>query len=119
MSFESLGLRPEIQRAVAEQGYTEPTPIQAQAIPVVLQGRDIMPGYGLEAQVVITVNVDMGQVQTPSMSVRGAALLSGGPPVAGLHHKTGASQRVYLRSNGRTKPQSLARVPRRPPARQS
>ncbi|MFA7316335.1 MAG: DEAD/DEAH box helicase [Sulfuricella sp.] len=44
MSFESLGLRPEIQRAVAEQGYTEPTPIQAQAIPVVLQGRDIMAG---------------------------------------------------------------------------
>jgi ATP-dependent RNA helicase RhlE len=44
MSFEDLGLRPEIQRAVADQGYTEPTPIQAQAIPVVLQGRDIMAG---------------------------------------------------------------------------
>ncbi|PWB54881.1 MAG: RNA helicase [Nitrosomonadales bacterium] len=44
MSFESLGLRPEILRAVAEQGYTEPTPIQEQAIPVVLQGRDIMAG---------------------------------------------------------------------------
>ncbi len=44
MSFESLGLAPEILRAVAEQGYTEPTPIQAQAIPVVLQGRDIMAG---------------------------------------------------------------------------
>ncbi len=44
MSFESLGLRPEILRAVAEQGYTDPTPIQAQAIPVVLQGRDIMAG---------------------------------------------------------------------------
>ena len=44
MTFEDLGLRPEILRAVAEQGYTEPTPIQAQAIPVVLQGRDIMAG---------------------------------------------------------------------------
>lgn len=44
MSFEDLGLRPEILRAVSEQGYTEPTPIQAQAIPVVLQGRDIMAG---------------------------------------------------------------------------
>ena len=44
MSFESLGLAPEILRAVADQGYTEPTPIQAQAIPVVLQGRDIMAG---------------------------------------------------------------------------
>ncbi|MDD5404453.1 MAG: DEAD/DEAH box helicase [Sulfuricella sp.] len=44
MSFEDLGLCPEILRAVIEQGYTEPTPIQAQAIPVVLQGRDIMAG---------------------------------------------------------------------------
>src|SRR5690242_9445734 len=43
-SFAALGLRPEILRAVAETGYTTPTPIQAQAIPVVLQGRDIMGG---------------------------------------------------------------------------
>jgi ATP-dependent RNA helicase RhlE len=41
-SFESLGLLPELLRAVAEQGYTEPTPIQAQAIPVVLSGRDLL-----------------------------------------------------------------------------
>jgi ATP-dependent RNA helicase RhlE len=42
--FDELGLRPEIQRAVADQGYTTPTPIQAQAIPVVLAGRDLMAG---------------------------------------------------------------------------
>src|SRR5690349_24456338 len=41
-SFESLGLMPELLRAVTEQGYTEPTPIQAQAIPVVLAGRDLL-----------------------------------------------------------------------------
>ena len=41
-SFESLGLLPELLRAVAEQGYTEPTPIQSQAIPVVLSGRDLL-----------------------------------------------------------------------------
>jgi ATP-dependent RNA helicase RhlE len=41
-SFESLGLLPELLRAVAEQGYTETTPIQAQAIPVVLAGRDLL-----------------------------------------------------------------------------
>ncbi|HEX5129268.1 MAG TPA: DEAD/DEAH box helicase [Usitatibacter sp.] len=41
-SFESLGLIPELLRAVAEQGYTTPTPIQAQAIPVVLSGRDLL-----------------------------------------------------------------------------
>ena len=42
MSFTELGLRAEILRAIAEEGYTEPTPIQAKAIPVVLAGRDLM-----------------------------------------------------------------------------
>ena len=40
--FDSLGLGPEILRAIAESGYTTPTPIQAAAIPVVLQGRDVL-----------------------------------------------------------------------------
>jgi ATP-dependent RNA helicase RhlE len=44
MSFDSLGLLAELRRAVAEQGYTEPTPVQAQAIPAILAGRDIMAG---------------------------------------------------------------------------
>jgi ATP-dependent RNA helicase RhlE len=44
MSFDSLGLCPAILKAIADQGYTEATPIQAQAIPVVLEGRDIMAG---------------------------------------------------------------------------
>ncbi len=44
MSFASLGLSEEIVRAVSERGYTEPTPIQAQAIPVVLKGGDLMGG---------------------------------------------------------------------------
>jgi ATP-dependent RNA helicase RhlE len=42
MSFESLGLTAELSRAVADEGYTVPTPIQAQAIPVVLAGRDLL-----------------------------------------------------------------------------
>jgi len=44
MSFESLGLRPELLEAVADQGYTEPTPIQHQVIPEVLNGHDVMGG---------------------------------------------------------------------------
>ena len=44
MSFESLGLRAELLRAVSEKGYTSPTPIQLQAIPLILAGRDIMGG---------------------------------------------------------------------------
>ncbi|WP_413734614.1 ATP-dependent RNA helicase RhlE [Sodalis sp. RH21] len=42
MSFDSLGLSAEILRALSEKGYDEPTPVQSQAIPFVLQGRDIM-----------------------------------------------------------------------------
>ncbi|MGH8740869.1 MAG: DEAD/DEAH box helicase, partial [Burkholderiales bacterium] len=41
-TFATLGLSAELQRAVREQGYTDPTPIQAQAIPVVLAGRDLL-----------------------------------------------------------------------------
>ncbi len=43
-SFAELGLRPELLRAVADAGYTMPTPIQAQAIPVILAGKDVMGG---------------------------------------------------------------------------
>ncbi|MCW0182577.1 MAG: DEAD/DEAH box helicase [Zavarzinia sp.] len=42
MSFEQLGLSAEVLKAVSEAGYSEPTPIQAQAIPQVLQGRDVL-----------------------------------------------------------------------------
>jgi ATP-dependent RNA helicase RhlE len=44
MSFESLGLMAELLRAVSDKGYSEPTPIQKQAIPVILEGRDLMGG---------------------------------------------------------------------------
>ncbi len=42
MSFEDLGLSPDTLKAVTESGYTTPTPIQTQAIPVVLMGRDVL-----------------------------------------------------------------------------
>ena len=42
MSFNDLGLRAELVRAVSEKGYDTPTPIQQQAIPLVLEGRDLM-----------------------------------------------------------------------------
>lgn len=44
MSFDHLGLRAEILRAVTEKGYTEPTEIQRQAIPEILKGRDVLGG---------------------------------------------------------------------------
>ncbi len=42
MKFDSLGLKAELLRAVSEQGYTTPTPIQERAIPFVMEGRDVM-----------------------------------------------------------------------------
>lgn len=44
MSFENLGLCPEILTTIKFKGYVEPTPIQAQAIPVVLEGKDVLAG---------------------------------------------------------------------------
>ena len=42
MNFSSLGLSAPILDAVVEQGYETPSPIQAQAIPAVLEGKDVM-----------------------------------------------------------------------------
>ncbi len=42
MQFAELALSPDVLRAVEDRGYKEPTPIQAQAIPVALEGRDII-----------------------------------------------------------------------------
>jgi ATP-dependent RNA helicase RhlE len=42
MTFSSLGLSAELARAVSDQGYATPTPVQSRAIPAVLEGRDLM-----------------------------------------------------------------------------
>ncbi len=44
ISFADLNLAPEILKALTESGYITPTPVQAQAIPIVLEGRDLMAG---------------------------------------------------------------------------
>ena len=44
MPFSKLGLSAEILRAISDQGYHEPTPVQAQAIPPILSGLDVMAG---------------------------------------------------------------------------
>ncbi len=75
MTFRNLGLSTDLLRAVADQGYTEPTPIQQQAIPAILQGQDIFAsaqtGTGKTAgftlpllQLLGTTNPNQGQ-RTP------------------------------------------------------
>jgi ATP-dependent RNA helicase RhlE len=44
MTFESLGLAPALLRALSENSYTTPTPIQAEAIPMILAGHDVLGG---------------------------------------------------------------------------
>lgn len=65
MSFESFCLNPRIAAAVQAAGYTTPTPIQQQAIPVVLQGRDVLglaqTGTGKTAAFVLPILQRLGR----------------------------------------------------------
>ncbi len=67
MSFASLNLNANILKAIADTGYTEPTPIQAQAIPEILAGRDLMAssqtGSGKTAAFTLPV---LNRLATPS-----------------------------------------------------
>ncbi len=71
-TFADLNLAPELLRAVAAEGYTEPTPIQEQAIPHVLQGRDLLgaaqTGTGKTAAFVLPIMQLLKPFATPSPS---------------------------------------------------
>jgi ATP-dependent RNA helicase RhlE len=78
-SFENLGLSAELLRAVAEQGYTQPTPIQAQAIPVVLAGRDLLgaaqTGTGKTAGFTLPMLQRLAQASPDSRAPRALVLV--------------------------------------------
>ena len=65
MSFDDLGLVPELLRAVTDKGYATPTPIQARAIPAVLEGRDVLAqaqtGTGKTAAFVLPILQKLGR----------------------------------------------------------
>lgn len=76
MSFDLLGLNAEILKAVQEQNFTEPTPIQQQAIPVVLSGKDLMAsaqtGTGKTAGFVLPILQQLTELQTKTASYSSA-----------------------------------------------
>ena len=95
MSFNDLGLTPELLRAVAEKGYTTPTPIQRAAIPGVLAGRDVLAGAqtgtGKTAAFVLPI---LQQLATQSGRLPRALVLT---PTRELAAQVAESARAYGR----------------------
>jgi ATP-dependent RNA helicase RhlE len=67
MTFQSLGLSAELLRAIADEGYDQPTPVQQQAIPAILEGRDVLAaaqtGTGKTAAFVLPILQRLGGAQ--------------------------------------------------------
>lgn len=82
MSFEDLGLSSEVLRAVTEEGYDTPTPIQRAAIPLVLSGSDVMAsaqtGTGKTAGFTLPMLQRLSQSKGPARGKKGP------PPVRAL-----------------------------------
>jgi len=79
MSFASLGLRPELLRAVVEEGYDVPTPIQRETIPLALVGRDVVgsaqTGTGKTAAFLLPILHRLAQEHEPSHRLRALILV--------------------------------------------
>ena len=71
MSFEKMGLSPEILRALQTKKYVDPTPIQAKAIPVIMQGKDLIgcaqTGTGKTAGFTLPILNRLQQGKSPSL----------------------------------------------------
>ena len=97
MSFEPLGLRVELLQAVQSLGYSEPTPIQAQAIPVILEGRDILAraqtGTGKTDAFSLPLVEILGRTRTNGKHPRALVLA----PTRELAHQVGERIKGYAR----------------------
>ncbi|MFZ9936731.1 MAG: DEAD/DEAH box helicase [Luteolibacter sp.] len=73
MGFDTLGLSPAVLEAVEQSGYTTPTPIQAQAIPLILEGRDVIgasqTGTGKTAAFALPTLSKIGKMGKPQILV--------------------------------------------------
>ena len=107
MSFSTLGLAPALLRAVSAQGYTEPTPVQREAIPFVLAGRDLLAGAqtgtGKTAAFVLPMLQRLSASQPPQARGRASAPSSSFP--------RGSWRCRSRRASGSTAPTAAARPP--------
>jgi ATP-dependent RNA helicase RhlE len=99
MSFSDLGLSPELLRAVSEKGYASSTPIQSQAIPAILAGRDVMAaaqtGTGKTAAFVLPILQRLAETETgAARKVPRALVLT---PTRELAAQVADNARVYGR----------------------
>lgn len=95
MPFEQLGLRAELLRAIAAQGYAQPTPIQSKAIPAVLAGKDILAGAqtgtGKTAAFTLPILQHLHEVEQKGTAPRALIVT----PTRELAAQVGESVRVY------------------------
>jgi ATP-dependent RNA helicase RhlE len=102
MSFANLGLSDALVRAVGDAGYTQPTPIQAQAIPLVLDGGDLLAGAqtgtGKTAAFVLPILQRLGAAPARTGARRIRALIL--TPTRELAAQVEESVRTYGRHSG-------------------
>ncbi|MBI9107886.1 MAG: DEAD/DEAH box helicase [Spirochaetales bacterium] len=95
MTFELLGLNPEIQEAVAKKGYIKTTPIQEQAIPAVLKGKDVLggaqTGTGKTAAFALPILNILSEKKSKGKNIRALVLT----PTRELADQVGESFRDY------------------------
>lgn len=96
MSFKALGLRDELLTAIQEQGYTSPSPIQEKAIPVVLEGNDVLAsaqtGTGKTAGFTLPILENLSQQETKGKRAIRALILT---PTRELASQVYDSVRTY------------------------
>ena len=100
MSFKSLGLIPELLEAVNKQGYSTPSPIQEKAIPVVLEGKDVLAsaqtGTGKTAGFTLPILQILHQTKKPGRRPVRALVLTPTRELAAQVHKNVVDYSQFL-----------------------